>query len=146
MTHAAAAASVLARQFTAVFLLLHENKLSICWKCKLFFYFHINLPPSPWVIEEPGFLWRWFSVWRRRGGRSESTVEGWIIITPSLVSFIHICLHHALPDQPVLFIEPPGHYSCLHCTPDVHGVSCRLEPEDAPPLHLPSLPFLGRTA
>lgn len=52
-------------------------------------------------------------------------------------TIILLCVSFVLPESPV-------HCSCLHSASCLHRVPSRLEPEDSPPLHLPTLPLLGR--
>lgn len=45
---------------------------------------------------------------------------------------------------PSIFSESPGHCPSLHSSSRLHRVPSRLEPEDSPPLHLPTLAVMGR--
>lgn len=52
-------------------------------------------------------------------------------------TIIFLCVSFVLPESPV-------HCSCLYSASCLHRVPSGLEPEDSPPLHLPTLPLLGR--
>lgn len=86
--------------------------------------------------------WRYFS-------HNYLTYPYKISVSPSFFTTNHM---HSISKIPVtkssvsVFPEPPGHCSCLHISSCVYRISSRLEPEDSPPLHLPTLTVVGRAA